>query len=324
MSSSVSPVRETACVPPSHEEISSFVYHYSGKKATALDGPPPAYCYSGCDYALVLHASFQGSHVLNLSHLCWSLEPLVSQLNENLSLFCTAAKQLHLPGTPFSSLNPALLQAVPQNTFHHMVVQHWLYVVSRRIPPASDFDAVALRLALRAEQLGEPLLKMYCGETTDGARCCAGVREVPCASLTELEQVGLSIAPVPPFTVTEEEQPEATAVEEKAESAKPAEKAKPWLSYSKPWLLPNRASNAKKSAAPVKGKGDTNKAKGPWETAFVESSANLLEQFENSEKVLQRKRQRLVEVKIKIQKEYMTSGAVDYDAYATILKEIDC
>nr|CCC94186.1 conserved hypothetical protein [Trypanosoma congolense IL3000] len=142
---------------PRYDDICQFIAEYSGRlPRNALVGTAP-FEFTGCDYSLVLYA-LMPSKCIDLSRLCWSTEPLPSQLETNLMVFCEGALGLKLNESPISSLTPQNLRVSPSCIVHHIKVQHWLYTLSQRFPPDNDYDAAAVRMMCRNTQLGMPYL----------------------------------------------------------------------------------------------------------------------------------------------------------------------
>ncbi|CCW66178.1 unnamed protein product [Phytomonas sp. Hart1] len=169
---------------PSLECISAFMVRLTGKlpaiHCIETDHDHPrlvvSYDYTGCDYAMVLYALFP-NNCINLSRLCWSSEPLATQLMQNLEELCRAVKRLEAFEVPLLSLEPQRLLPTPACILHHLKLQHWLYTISRRFPPDPTFDAASIRAVLRWQQLGEPFLCCRCSlkHTEQATEVCTQV-----------------------------------------------------------------------------------------------------------------------------------------------------
>ncbi|EPY19781.1 hypothetical protein STCU_09299 [Strigomonas culicis] len=325
---------ERIAAPPSFDSISQFMaYHAARRPSAAEEVGVRAYSYTGCDYALVLHACFP-SRCIALGSLCWSPQPLKSQEVGNLARFCDAAKALRLLETPYSALTPERLQPVPACVVHHVAVQHWLYVASQRFLPAKDHHAAVLRTAHRSRQLGEPFRKraretVAAGgvEALEGG--CGALRETKPLAVGELRKCAPYIAPVPALTGEGEEQVEEAPkkVEAPRKEVKPAadSKSKPWLSYSKPWLLPAQdAAKAKREAALASRRKaeDAARAQSPWVHAFVDQSSTLEQQYLLAERAATELRQQLKAIQADMEQELASGADMAFDQYAERLKKL--
>ncbi|CCW63088.1 unnamed protein product [Phytomonas sp. EM1] len=151
---------------PTLECISAFMMRLSAKLSAAhcieIDHDHPrliaSYDYTGCDYAMVLHALLPNKCV-DLSRLCWSPQPLATQLMQNLEELCEAVKRLDTLDMPLSSIEPQRLLPTAACILHHLKLQQWLYTLSKRFLPDPAFDAASVRAVLRLQQLGEPYLR---------------------------------------------------------------------------------------------------------------------------------------------------------------------
>lgn len=266
--------------PPSLKELTIFM----AKNTAKLGSYPPCeiapYEFSGRDYCMLLAACIPASIALNFVN--WSPNPLGCQLQMNLQLFCEAASRLAYPGVPLSSLHPTLLLPSVSCLWHHLKVQHWLFVLAQRSPPPASFNPSALRQRFTRLQCGEPFLdpqrvrdknKLSLKET------CPDLNDLPPVTPQKLAEyasyfTALEPPPLPPINCScgilegfsperiaeregqhSEEAHKLTSSSDKeiSESANSMASAsttgrnKPWQSYSKPWNLPSlAASKAKK------------------------------------------------------------------------------
>lgn len=315
------------------------------------------YLYTGADYALVLAACFP-SRCIDLTSLNWSAHPLASQRLGNLRVFCEAARRLALPDAPLSALQPTLLQCSPACVVAHLKVQHWLYSLSLRFTPPPQHDAAALRVVHRHLQLGEPLLKRPRAEAeeTSGGVACSSLHACAPLSATDLQRCcAAALAPLPPFlsasvdtvgsdgaataagTLSKGEKgsdsergkgasggPSSATNKEDADTAAHAAKQKPWLNYSKPWLLPSlRAAEAKKAAseAAAARRAQEERERNPRYTAFAAQSRDVQEQYAVSKTAAAAKRTQLHAVKAFVLQEVMEGRVLDFKELAERLRE---
>ncbi|AYU82047.1 hypothetical protein conserved [Leishmania donovani] len=301
------------------------------------------YLYTGADYALVLAACFP-SHCIDLSLLNWSTNPLLSQRQGNLRVFCQAARALALPDAPLSALHPELLQSSASCIVGHLKVQHWLYSLSLRFMPANNHDAATLRSVHRHLQSGEPYLKRRRGEhDEDGV--CASVRDCPPLPAEHLLRCAPALTPIPSFTdatalaqlssaaaVSAEganlkvgaEKSIALASHSADDAAEFAKKQKPWLNYSKPWLLPSlRAAEAKKAAseAAAAKRAQEERERNSRYTAYVAQAKNVHDQYVVSCTAAAEKRDQLRAIKTLLLQDIMEGKPVDFKDYAARLRE---
>ncbi|GET91813.1 hypothetical protein, conserved [Leishmania tarentolae] len=299
------------------------------------------YLYTGADYALVLDACFP-NHCIDLSMLNWSTNPLPSQRHRNLCVFCQAARALALPDAPLSALHPELLQSSAKCIVSHLKVQHWLYSVSLRFKPASDHDAATLRAVHRHLQSGEPYLKRRRDEhDEDGV--CASVRDCPPLPAEHLLRCVPALSPIP-YTHAPESALSSSATAVSAEvnlkdgaetsiplashsagdSPEAAKKLKPWLNYSKPWLLPSlRAAEAKKaaSAAAAAKRAQEERERNSRYTAYVAQAKNVHEQYMVSCTAVAGKWEQLRSIKALLLQDIIEGKPVDFTDYAARLRE---
>ncbi|KAG5493498.1 hypothetical protein JIQ42_01866 [Leishmania sp. Namibia] len=301
------------------------------------------YLYTGADYALVLAACFP-SHCIDLSLLNWSTNPLLSQRQGNLRVFCQAARALALPDTPLSALHPELLQSSAACVVWHLKVQHWLYSLSLRFVPASNHDAAALRAMHRHLQSGEPYLKRRRGEhDEDGV--CASVLDCPPLQAERLLRCAPALTPIPAFTDAPESALSSSAAAASTEAnpkenadasivlcshaagdaAEAARRQKPWLNYSKPWLLPSlRAAEAKKAAseaAAAAKRAQEERERNSRYTAYVAQSRNVHDQYVVSCNAVAEKHERLHIIKALLLQDILEGKQVDFKDYAARLRE---
>ncbi|KPI84476.1 hypothetical protein ABL78_6464 [Leptomonas seymouri] len=300
------------------------------------------YLYSGADYALVLAACFP-SRCIDLSLLNWSSSPLASQRQGNLRVFCESARALALPDAPLSALHPELLQSNPACVVAHLKVQHWLYSLSLRFTPHSSHDAATLRAVHRHLQLGEPYLKRQRAELSQQHDACLSVRDCAPISAEDLQQCcGPALAPTPDFLDLPDvsaqsrlsssnarggdRESEATVVagdgsgnisggSDGGEDASRTARRKPWLNYSKPWLLPSlRAAEAKKAAsvAAAAKQEQAERERNPRYTAFAGQSKDLQQQYIVSRAAAVERRMQLLTVKAFIMQEVTEGRALDF------------
>ncbi|KPA76727.1 hypothetical protein ABB37_07559 [Leptomonas pyrrhocoris] len=301
------------------------------------------YLYTGVDYALVLAACFP-ARCIDLASLNWSSTPLASQRLGNLRVFCEAARALALPDAPLSALQAELLQCSPACVVAHLKVQHWLYSLSLRFVPHGDHDAATLRAVHRHLQLGEPYLKRQRTELGQRYDTCPSVHECAPFSAKDLQRCcGPVLAPVPPFI----EVPVASAQpgpsssnsrrggkendiistaaggtdrssksdDEEGGGALRMAKQKPWLNYSKPWLLPSlRAAEAKKAAseAAAAKQEQEERERNPRYNAFVAQSTDVNQQYMLSRAAAAEKRDQLRVVKAFIVEEITEGKPLDF------------
>ncbi|CBZ29873.1 conserved hypothetical protein [Leishmania mexicana MHOM/GT/2001/U1103] len=352
--------------PPTKEEIAAFMLRHTGHlpfvlhaedlpqggendSASSLDNRHTntarwvaPYLYTGADYALALAACFP-SHCIDLSLLNWSTNPLLSQRQGNLRVFCQAARALALPDAPLSALHPELLQSSAACIVGHLKVQHWLYSLSQRFMPASNHDAATLRAVHRHLQSGEPYLKRRRGEhDEDGV--CASVRDCPPLPAEHLLRCAPALTPIPSFTDTTEsgllssaaavsaeanpkegaETSIALASHSAGDAAEFAKRQKPWLNYSKPWLLPSlRAAEAKKAAseAAAAKRAQEERERNSRYTAYVAQAKNVHDQYVVSCTAAAEKRDQLRTIKALLLQDIMEGKPVDFKDYATRLSE---
>jgi hypothetical protein len=308
------------------------------------------YLYTGADYALALAACFP-TRCVDLSLLNWSATPLASQRLGNLRVFCEAARALALPDAPLSALQPERLQSSPACVVAHLKVQHWLYSLSKRFKPHDDHDAAALRAMHRHRQLGEPHLKRQ-RPTESGQRqdVCPSVHECGPISAQDLQRCcKAALDPVPPFTEVppdasgrpgvassnatgrgDKENDASTSSSGGAEGSvktdeetSRTEKQKPWLSYSKPWLLPSlRAAEAKKAAseAAAAKRAQEERQRNPRYAAFVAQSRNVQQQYVVSRAAVVGKREQLRAVKSFVMEAVAEGRTLDYKEVADRLR----
>ncbi|KAL7700122.1 hypothetical protein NQL31_007893 [Lotmaria passim] len=349
--------------PPTRHEIDVFMLHYCAhlpqclfeneaqtwSTGARLMAP---YLYTGADYALVLAACFP-TRCVDLTLLNWSSSPLASQRQGNLRVFCAAARALALPDAPLSALHPELLQSNPACVVAHLKVQHWLYSLSLRFAPQTDHDAATLRAVHRHLQLGEPYLKRQRTESGLRQDACPSLQACAPLSAQHLQRCcGPALAPVPAVV----EQPDASAppprpppsssdgkdrdkendvgnaatdraahADGEGEDASRAAKKKPWLSYSKPWLLPSlRAAEAKRaaSAAAAARREQEERERNPRYTAFAAQSRDVKEQYTVSKIAAAEKRERLLAVKAFIVQEIVEGKTLDFKEVTDRLKNV--
>ncbi|KAG5469347.1 hypothetical protein LSCM1_02562 [Leishmania martiniquensis] len=352
--------------PPTREEIAAFMRWYAGRLPFALhiedqrqgseteaassvgcrhtDSPRwvAPYLYTGADYALVLAACFP-SHCIDLSLLNWSTNPLLSQRQGNLRVFCQAARALALPDAPLSALHPELLQSSAACILWHLKVQHWLYSLSLRFVPASNHDAAALRALHRHLQSGEPYLKRRRGEDDDEG-VCASVRDYPPLPAEHLLRCAPALTPIPSVTdATESALPFAAAAtspglnpkeyaqapivlasDSAGDAAEAPRNQKPWLNYSKPWLLPSlRAAEAKKAAseAAAAKRAQEDRERNSRYTAYVAQSRNVHAQYVASCNAVAAKREGLHIIKTLLLQDIVDGKPMDFAGYAARLRE---
>lgn len=322
----------------------------------ATAGAPPAssrvapYLYSGADYALVLAACFP-SHVVDLALLNWSASPLPAQRLGNLRVFCDAARALGLPDAPLSALHPELLQRNPACVVAHLKVQHWLYSLALRFVPAADYDAAAVRALHRHLQLGEPSLKRRRdgGDDVDRGGVCAAVQACPPLPAALLLRCAPALSPTPAFTdasvtaLASSTAPAAAAAEAGTSQAKDrgdgnaspqaavshrggeaGTRQKPWLNYSKPWLLPSlRAAEAKRAAseAAAARRAQEERERNPRFTAYEAQSCSVHDQYLVTSAAATATRDQLRAIKALVLRDVLEGNPVDYKAYATRLRE---
>ncbi|KAI5686923.1 hypothetical protein MNV84_06948 [Leishmania braziliensis] len=299
------------------------------------------YLYTGADYALVLAACFP-SHCVDLSLLNWSTNPLLSQRQGNLRVFCEAARALGLPDAPLSALHPEMLQSSAACIVGHLKVQHWLYSLSLRFMPAPNHDAATLRAVHRHLQSGEPYLKRRRSEhDEDGV--CASVRECPPLPAEHLLRCVPALTPIPPFTDAPESAPPSSAAATSTEVnpkegadmpialashstgdvAEGAKRQRPWLRYSKPWLLPSlHAAETKKAAseAAAAKRAQEERERDPRYNAYVAQSRNLHEQYLVSCTAVSEKREQLRLIKALLLQDIIEGKPVDFKDYAARLR----
>lgn len=265
--------------PPSLKELTTFM----AKNTAKLGSYPPCeiapYEFTGRDYCMLLTACIPASISLNLVN--WSPNPLGCQLQMNLQIFCDAASSLASPGVPRSSLHPTLLLPSVSCLWHHLKVQHWLFVLAHHSPPSASYNPAALRQHFTRLQCGEPFSdpqgigerkKLSLKDT------CPDLHEIPPVTPQKLAEyasyfTALEPPPLPPIDCAcgilvgsssertaerGEKHPEeahklvnssnktssesATSVA----SANTSGRSKPWQSYSKPWNLPSEAASMAK------------------------------------------------------------------------------
>ncbi|KAK7194731.1 hypothetical protein NESM_000392900 [Novymonas esmeraldas] len=303
------------------------------------------YLYTGADYALVLAAClpYRG---IDLSLLNWSAHPLLSQRVGNLRVFCQAARSLAMPDTPLSALHPELLQSSAACVVAHLKVQHWLYSLSLRCAPSSHHDAAAVRAVCRHLQLGEPYLKRG-RDVRDTGDTCASVRECPPLPAEHLLlRCAPALAPLPAFTGTPDTAPPCAAAAEgtgahgstgthacgatsachsTGVAAEAAGKPKPWLNYSKPWLLPSlRAAEAKRAAseAAAARQAQEERERDPRFTAFVAQSTSLYDQHRVTSTAAAERRDQLRAVKAQLLQDIVEGRPIDFKDYAAQLRGV--
>lgn len=310
------------------------------------------YMYTGADYSLVLAACFP-TRCIDLAALNWSATPLVSQRQGNLRVFCAAARALALPDAPLSALHAELLQSHPSCVVAHLKVQHWLYSLSLRFAPQSTHDAAALRAVHRHLQLGEPYLKR---SRTEGLLAsCPSVHECTPFSAQDLQRCcGPILAPQPPFTAEHNASDDggassATATSSAAvaaassagkenvrgnaaaslgassspsntsEEAMRCGRQKPWLNYSKPWLLPSlKAAEAKKAAleAAAVRRAQEERERNPRYTAFATQSKDVEQQYALSAAAAAERRDQLRAIKTLLVGKIALGETVDFKEVA--------
>lgn len=308
------------------------------------------YYFTGADYALVLSAC--SPQCVDLSLISWAATPLVPQLQSNLQVFCDAAISLQLADTPYSALHVALLQPSPRCVVAHLKVQQWLYSVSLRFAPLATHDAASLRVTHRSRQLGEPLLRRRRVEPVVAAAphvttnllhadglSCTSARATRPLSIEVVNQCAAAVTPLPAFTVVSPSQPgssfDGVTGPEEAPHGPPsmpprrphhagagAEK-KPWLNYSKPWLLPSiNAAKARKAASEAsEAKRELEeRQRDPRFVAFATQSKNIVDQWCVSAEAAQGKRGRLQALKLDIMKDVVEGTPLNFAVYAARLK----
>ncbi|KAG5495035.1 hypothetical protein JKF63_02088 [Porcisia hertigi] len=372
MSSSASPstVQPSQCArPPTREEIATFMLRNTahlplvhqteavrqGREAYAAATAAghqhtnslrwlPPYLYTGADYALVLSACFPNK-CIDLSLLNWSANPLFSQRQGNLHVFCQSARSLALPDAPLSALHPERLQNCAACIVEHLKVQHWLYSLSLRFMPASDHDAAALRVVHRHLQSGEPYLHPRQSEH-DEAGVCVSVRDCPPLPADHVLRCAPALTPIPVATDAHHHSPlsssaaGASAVSQPngggaetpttcsspsaGDAADSAQRQKPWLNYSKPWLLPSlRAAEAKKAAseAAAAKRAQEERERNSRYTAFVAESRNVYEQYVLSCAAVSEKREQLRVIKELVHQEVLEGKTLDFKDYAARIRD---
>eukprot|EP00796_Vickermania_ingenoplastis_P004483 gene4483-3276_t len=297
---------------PTFEEISFFMAKHAGKLAQhPLCGVAP-YEYSGRDYAMVLYGCSPSS--IDMSQLSWTATPLAAQRTANLNLFCQSALQLRGADTPISSLHASLLQPSAANLRHHIKVQHWLFLFSRRHPPSSDFDPSLVRLQHRQQQLGEPFA--FQRDDPPHVPQCTSLR-----SLKAFEPLVLSLCA--PYTTALQvfsrtfKRATTSPLRENMENPSTessTEKTKPWLSYSKPWrnpsVLAEKTKKAKEEGMIKKRLEAARRTGSGHRSAVLEPSLTVAAQLARSTQEAQQLRYILVEARRR--------------ASASILVEITC
>lgn len=320
----------TTTVPPPFDDICAFMAKYAGKYPPhPLCGIPP-YQYSGRDYAIALYACMPS--IIDLSLLSWTSSPLAAQRTMNLNVFCRSAARLEGSGAPIASLHPSLLQPTTKHLWHHLIVQHWLYELSRRHPPSHEFNASATRLYYRQQQLGEPFPTTSRNAFTS------------CTTLETLKPLDESILAVAsPYLhalspLWRDARPPAsdasTAVQEGASNnsreqnkkTDEKDKTKPWLSYSKPWNLPAiNAAKAKKARmeAVTKRRLDAARQAGAKRRESLwTSSESLGHQFRQSAQCGEEKRRALVEIRRRVTNAIMRGEGMDFSGLACDLEKM--
>lgn len=337
----------SSMAPPSYEAIVAFMRQHTARLPShVVDCGVAPYEYTGCDYALVLYACFPAKCV-DLTQLCWSLQPIEAQLVGNLQVFCQAARHLQLVDAPVHALEPARLQPRAACTVHHLHVQHWLFSLALRFPPSQSFDATAIRAANRWLQVGEPYLQR-CRSSSSGAtateaiindpgKVCGAVKATPCVSMnTLLTDWAPVMSPTPAYTPVpevpaEDNKPGSSSMEEchgasKSVTAALCERPKPWLNYSKPWRLPTlQSTQARKAVADAEAKRrELEMRRDPAQTAFASTAANLQEQYMQSEAAVAKVRDQLAAVRQAVMAQLLAGYAtVDFQETADKLRKTE-